>query len=498
MVGTMTKALLTFASQTVFIYTLGSIYLGVNGLFSNLLGMLSLAELGIGQAISFSLYKPLAENDTRKVQQIINFYRNAYRIVAASVTVIGLGIMPFLDIIIRDADGIENLRLIYIIYLFNTVTSYLLTYKTTLLSADQRGYIITNINTVIQIVTSVSQIIVLVFFHDFILYLIMGAVVQLAGKILQNYATGRYYPYIREKNTEKLPKEDRQLIFTKIKGMMLHKLGDVAINQTDSIITSAFVSIVSVGLVSNFNTVINFVNSVISSFFNATVAGFGNIIATEAPEKRLLIYRKYDYLAFLFYGWSVICLYCLLTPFVTIWIGRKMLVDSTTVTLLCLNYYFAGMRVPLGSVKSAAGVYEQDWWCPIVQAVVNIVVSIVGAILWGLKGVYIGTLVSSFVPNLVRPYIVYKYVFFTSVKEYYQHYFKRAGVILLIGIGMSYLIQKLPVQDDFLRFAVIFVLATIVPAVVLVLVTRNTEEFVYVKMMLRKVAVAIKSKVLSK
>ena len=287
--GTLVKALLAFASQTVFIYTLGSVYLGVNGLFTNILGMLSLAELGIGGAISFSLYKPLAEHDTKKIRQIINFYRSAYRMVAASVTVVGVAIIPFLNVIIKDADGIEHVRLIYSIYLFNTVTSYLLTYKTTLLSADQREYIITNINTVIQVATSVLQITVLLIYKNFIVYLLIGALVQFVGKAVQNYATGRYYPYIREKNNEQLPEADKKIIYTKIKGMMVHKLGDVAINQTDSIITSAFVNIASVGLVSNFTLIINFVNSMISSFFSAAVAGLGNIVATETPEKRRFI-----------------------------------------------------------------------------------------------------------------------------------------------------------------------------------------------------------------
>lgn len=498
MMGTLVKALLAFASQTVFIYTLGSVYLGVNGLFTNILGMLSLAELGIGGAISFSLYKPLAEHDTKKIRQIINFYRSAYRMVAASVTVVGVAIIPFLNVIIKDADGIEHIRLIYSIYLFNTVTSYLLTYKTTLLSADQRGYIITNINTVIQVATSVLQITVLLIYKNFIVYLLIGALVQFVGKAVQNYATGRYYSYIREKNNEQLPEEDKKIIYTKIKGMMVHKLGDVAINQTDSIITSAFVNITSVGLVSNFTLIINFVNSMISSFFSAAVAGLGNIVATETPEKRRAIYKKYDYLAFMFYGWSAICLYCLLAPFVTIWIGPQMLVDKATIVLLCVNYYFAGLRVPLGNIKSAAGIYEQDWWCPIVQSVINIVVSVVGAIIWGLKGVYVGTLVSSLVPNLVRPYMVYKYVFFTSSKEYYQNYVKRGCLIFLIAVGMEFLIQKLPVQNDIIRFIVIFVVAAIMPAAILVFATKNSEEFTYVKTMLQKAAVKIKSKVFAK
>ena len=174
--------------------------------------------------------------------------------VAASVTVVGVAIIPFLNVIIKDADGIEHVRLIYSIYLFNTVTSYLLTYKTTLLSADQREYIITNINTVIQVATSVLQITVLLIYKNFIVYLLIGALVQFVGKAVQNYATGRYYPYIREKNNEQLPEADKKIIYTKIKGMMVHKLGDVAINQTDSIITSAFVNIASVGLVSNFTS----------------------------------------------------------------------------------------------------------------------------------------------------------------------------------------------------------------------------------------------------
>ena len=164
-VGNLSNALFSFVARTVFIYILGTAYLGVNGLFTNILGMLSLAELGVGAAISFSLYKPLAERNTQTIQAIINFYRNAYRIIALIVAIVGLSILPFLKYIVRGVNEVEHINLIYCIFLFNSVTSYLITYKTTLLSADQRNYLITNINTVVKAITMILQIIYLVIFR---------------------------------------------------------------------------------------------------------------------------------------------------------------------------------------------------------------------------------------------------------------------------------------------------------------------------------------------
>lgn len=480
-IGNLSSSLLGFISRTVFIYTLGTVYLGINGLFTNLIGMLSLAELGVGTAISFSLYKPLAENDIKKIQAIINFYRSAYRIIACIIAVIGISLVPFLNHIVKGVEGIQDLQLIYCIFLFNTVTSYLITYKTTLLIADQRNYLITNINTVINIITTIVQIIVLLVFKNFIVYLIVGAVIQLISKLYLNYFTDKQYPYIKGKNKEKLSEDDKNIIYKKIKALIMHKIGEVSIYQTDNIITSAFINVNTVGLVSNFTMIINIINGFIMSFFNSATAGLGNIIATESKEKRLEVAQTYDFLGFVFFGCSTICLYFLLTPFITIWIGPDKLVDKITVSLLCINYYLTGMRVPLGNIKNAAGVYEKDKWLPIIQSILNIVISIIGAKHLGLKGIYIGTLISSMVPNIIRPYIVYKNVLFVSCKSYFKQYLLRIMGIIGCICGLELVFNILNFNNKLIEFITMMLISSIIPIALIIIIFRNSYEFKYIR-----------------
>jgi O-antigen/teichoic acid export membrane protein len=486
-VGNITNSLLGFVARTIFIYCLGTVYLGVNGLFTNILGMLSFAELGIGSAISFSLYKPLAEKDEKKIQQIINFYRTAYRIIAIVVSIIGISLIPFLKYIVKGADGIDNITLIYCIFLFNTVTSYLITYKTTLLSADQRNYLITNINTVVKIITVVAQSVLLVIFKNFYVYLISNAVIQLASKFYLNAFTDKMYPYVRGKNEERLPSEDKKVIIRKVKALIVHKVGGVLIHQTDNIITSVFINVVAVGLVSNFTMLISMVNNFINSFLASSVAGLGNIIATESYEKRLGIFKNYEFLGFWTVGVSTVCMYFLLSPFISLWIGADKLVDSITVMLLCANYYLDGMRVPLFNIKCAAGVYEQDSWIPIAQAIVNITVSVAAAKYLGLKGVYIGTLISGMIPNIARPFIVCKHVFNKGVKQYFIEYFKRIVVVAGVIAVLTAVFNFITIENEILLFAVKAIICFAAANIVIALVYRKSDEFLYVKQTVRKV-----------
>lgn len=491
-VGNLSNSLLGFISRTVFIHMIGTTYLGINGLFANVLGMLSLAELGMGSAISFSLYKPLAEGDTKKIQAIINFYRTAYRLIAAVVACVGLSLIPFLGYFVKDADGVEHIVLIYCIFLFNSVTSYLVVYKTILLDADQRNYLITNINTVVKCITVVLQLLVLVLTKNYFLYLITEAVIQLTSKIYLNYFTNKQYPYIKEKNNEKLSAEEKNVIFVKIKALILHKVGEVAIYQTDNIITSAVINVTVVGLVSNFTMIISMINKFAMSFLNSAVAGFGNVIATENPSQRFKIYKRYEFLAFYFFGWTGIGLYFLLEPFVSVWLGRNMLIDTVTMTLLCVNYYVTGMRVPLGNIKAAAGIQEQDRWVPLIQAAINIVVSIQAAKMWGLKGIYIGTLVSSMVPTLVRPYIVYKYVFEKGCRSYFIEYLKRISVLAVNIVIINIILGLIQISNPFISLLCKGIVCAVVPNIIIVASCYRRDEFQYVLDMVSKIAGKLK------
>lgn len=493
-VGNIVNYVLKFVLQTVFIQVLGTTYLGVNGLFTNVLGVLSLAEMGVSSAITFSLYKPVAEHDIKKIQALINFYKTAYRYIAAVVCTLGLILIPFLPYIVKQPKGVTHLTLIYLIFLANTVLSYLVTYKTSVFYADQKNYVITNITTAFLIIASLCQLPVLLISRNYILYLLTNIGIQFLGKIYAFYRTDKMYPYLKGKNHEKLKKEDRQTIITKIQALMVHKVGDVAINQTDNILTSSIINVTTVGLVSNFTLIVGTVNSFISTLFGSAIAGLGNLLATSSEKHKKDVFDDYDFACFWFYGWSAICLLFLLKPFVRVWLGEDKLIDNLTVFLLCLNYYMTGCRVSLGNIKSAAGVFEPDAWMPIAQSIVNIVTSIIFARMIGLPGIYIGTLLSALIPSFGRPYIVYHYIFHTKSIGYYIEYFKRFGILAISCAMIAGVSSLISIQNGWAVLLFRLFLCIIIPNIFIVILYKKTSQYQYCINLIQNIVKKVKEK----
>lgn len=481
--STILTAVTSFVSRTVFIHTVGVSYLGANSLFTNILSMLSLTELGLSSAIGFSLYAPLARKDTATIKSLMRFYKIAYRIIALVITVLGLILIPFLDFLIKDPGDIRHVPFIYIVFLFNTVVSYLFTYKTTLLAADQKGYVMTNMTMAINVITVAIQTIVLLVWKNYFVHLILGAVINTAQWFFINRRIYALYPYLRDKDVRPLADRERRTIATNVKAMVFHKFGELCINQTDNLIISSFISIAAVGIYNNYYMIINIINRFAQSIFNAATASLGNLIATESYEKQYEVFKRYNFLGFWIFGWTGLCLYVLLTPFVKLWLGDDFLIDSLTLGLVMVNYYLVGMRVTVGNVKMAAGLYVQDQWAPIVQAIINLVVSIVAAMQMGLPGVFLGTVVSSIcVPCWYRPLVVYKYAFHKPVWEYFSRYFiylivAVANVLLVLTIN-HYIIAPLALPEV-AEFFLMAVVCACVPNGIIIALFHRTEEFRY-------------------
>lgn len=495
-VSSIATLLLNFVARTIIIKTLGSTYVGVNGLFSNILGFLSLAEMGIGSAIGFSLYKPLAEDNIKKIQAYIKFYRNAYRIVAVVVTVIGLLLVPLLPFIVKGGEGVTHLTFIYLVFLFNTVSSYLITYKSTIVSADQKNYKITNINTVVNIFTVSIQICVLLVFKNYIAYLIVYAVICLIKNIfINNYYTVKHYPYLKEKNDEHLTNDERKTIFVKIKALLYHKIGEVVIYQTDSIIISSMINVTTFGIVSNYLMVINIVRSLINTFFSSIPASLGNLIAVGDRNQLIRTFKRFNFIGFWVSSFSFTSLYFLLSPFVTIWIGKEYVIPNNILLLLVINFYMNVMRVAPHIVRSAAGEFEQDKFSPIIESVINLVVSIALTYKFGLIGVYLGTFVSAFVPCIWRPIVAFKYV----LKEKVVFYFKDYAVYSLITLINCLIIKAFScfvyIENDYFNFLFFLILCLLIPNSVIILLFRKTDEFSFLIGFIKSKLASIKAKI---
>lgn len=487
-VGNITTQLLGFVLRTIFINHLGDTLNGVNDLYTGILSVLSMAELGVGTALNFSLYGPVARKDYEKIKSYMLLYKKAYRIIGLVIGIIGMAISPFLPYLVKQPEGIgiRDLTLYYFIFLFNTVSSYFVAYKYSLVNAEQNNYIQTNIITITKMITVTLQIVVIIVTENFYLYLLTAAFVELVQKIVVSRYLNKRYPYLLDQNVESLSKEETGEIIHKTKALVFHKVGDVARLQTDSMIISAFINVTLVGYVGNYNMVLTSVANFVNIIFNSVLSGFGNLIATESREKQYQIFKVYRFFACWVYGFSAVGFFLLLTPFIIIWQGTEKVLAVGVVACILIDYYFKGDRIVLSNFKTAAGVFEQDKYLALIQGVVNLVISIVLVQRIGLVGIYIGTIVSGLIANITKPLIIYKVCFDKKAGTYFVDsikYLAALAVILGILMGLKALIMG---EVTIVSFLIMFVVICVVFNALFLLVFGKTEEFGYVWAILKK------------
>ena len=469
--------LLRFISRIIFVKVLSDVYLGVNGLLSNVLGILALAELGIGTAINYSLYKPLASNDVEECKSLMKFYKIAYRVIAIIVLVSGLILLPFLPWFIKDTSGIENLNIIYLIFLANMVIGYLFSYKRTLITADQKNYKITPYLIFSNFVMTVGQIIILLLFKNYILYLLVQTACVFLENILVNNYINKCYPYLKEINkANKLNKEDLTEIKTNIKALMLHKIGNYVLTATDNIVISKYIGIVAVGIYSNYVLIHSTVSNFIYTFVSNVTASFGNLIAEGDKKKRFDVFKEMDFITYCLYGVSTICLLFTLNPFIKLVFGSKYVLDFIVVLLIMINYYLVGInQVPI-IVQSAAGVYKYDKYVPILEATLNLSLSIVLVKFLGLSGILLGTLISYLLPLIIKPAVIFKHVLDKEISIYFKSFFKQTTVLIISGL-IIYLITNFIHVNSLMQVVINFSLSLIIPTLLIILIYKNTDEF---------------------
>ncbi|MDD7049703.1 MAG: polysaccharide biosynthesis protein [Lachnospiraceae bacterium] len=493
-IGNITSTILGFVLRTVFIMKLDETLLGVNGLYTGILTMLSLAELGIGTALNYSLYAPVAKGDIEKIKSYMLFYKKAYLAIAGVVTAIGIILIPFLKYFIKNPGdyGIRELTVYYLIFLFNTVSTYFVAYKYSLVNAQQKNYIQTNALTLTKLATTVSQIIVLLATANFLFYLLTAAVVELIQKIYVNHYLNRLYPYLKEKNVKPLKKEETQVIKDKTRALVYHKVGDVARLQTDSIIISSLIQVSLVGVVDNYTMVINSISGFVNIIFNSVISSFGNLIATESEEKQYEMFNIYRFAANWVYGLSAIGFYVLLTPLVYLWLGEDWLLGNIVVALILVDYYFKGDRIVLSNFKTAAGVFEEDKYLALIQGVVNLVISIVLVQFMGLAGIYVGTIVSGLIANVTKPFIIYRVCFKKGAGEYFLDTARKL-LVLAVTLAIVLFVSKFLLQQiTMLSFALTGVMIILVYNVLFLLCFGRTKELRYLLDLVKKRGLASK------
>ena len=473
--------LLGFVSRRVLIYNVGVEYLGINGLMGNILTIFSLAESGIGMAIGYALYKPLAENDVEKIKSLMRFFKYTYRALAASTAAIGLAFYPLLPFFLKDNTA-PDANIIYLMFLFSSVVSYLWVYKTTLNSSDQNKYLYTIANTLAQIVVLVLKVLVLYFTQNYILYLSIDIGTTIIKNLIFCRIVDKRYPYLRDKNVRKLDPETRKGLFTNIKALFFGKLGYIISQCSDNLVISSIVSVTAVGMYSNYTTLISSVSGFVSTFSSGVTASMGNLIASDSKERVYMIYKRIDFINFWLYTFSAICLLCLIEPFVAIWLGEEFIMSRGILILAVALYYLRGINSGIDIAKNAAGLYYPDRYVPMCEAILNMVISIALAPRYGVAGVLLGTLISFLALSFwTKPYVVYRDVFSLPFGSYVTWEGKKILLSVLIALATWYVVSLVTLSNPILNFCAKTAVALAMSNGLLLVIYCKSEEFQYIR-----------------
>ena len=469
--------ILTFVTRTIFIYFLGKEALGLDGLLTNILSMLSLTELGFGAAISFSLYKPLATNDIRTINQIMTYYKKIYSYIGIFVFIIGLLIMPFLPLLANGYTN-SNIYIIYFLYLLNTSSSYFITYKETLIIADQKEYKLFWIRFIRIIILYSLQILFLVITKQFVSYLLIMVIVNFIQNIEINRYIGKNYSYIDFNCQEEIGKDLKHDIFSNVKYLFIGKIGNYLLNGTDNIIIS-IINIGLTGIYSNYLAVIGIMQTLMNSIYNSITSSFGNVIAIEKENVQEKVFDISNFVCFIISSFITIELALLFNPFINLWIGSNYLLDYWIVFIISLNFYFYSQTVALDTVVMASGLYKINRKVPIIQAIINLIFSIILGKYLGIGGVVLGTLISYLSVGIIaKPILIYKYLFNKTANKYLEKQLINFVILALTYFIIKYVISFIEI-NSFLTLILVGIIIMILYILIICILNLKNENFNY-------------------
>lgn len=477
---TIIRAVLMFIVRIVFIRTLGKTYLGVDSLFTNILTVLSIADLGISSAINCFLYKPLSEKNYKKVNLLMAFYKKMYNKLGIFVLCFGLLIMPFLNLIVRE--NVDYLYISYVIYLLTTVLTYFISYKDSLLTADQNYYKSSLIVAFSYIFMYILRIIMLFLIPNFIIYALIQFVMILIQRVLVNIYITKRYTYIDFKSSNDLDINEKKTIFNNVKALFINKVGWFLVSGTDNIIISALpnLGVGVVGVYANYYSITGMIDTIISRAILSVTSSFGDLAVNEDRKVQENVLNMIQFASFFIFGLISIGFMFLLSMLINLCFGNDFELGYYTVLVICLNFYLVGVIRPLDMVKEATGVFKQDKYANIVQAAINIVLSIVLGKIYGLFGVVLATLISTIlIPLWNRPYITYKYVF---NKKPYRFLLKQLMYFIstvITYIIIYYIIRFISIDNRVLLFITKGIIIALLYFIIIYIIYGRTKEFKY-------------------
>lgn len=483
--------IIKFITQTFFIHYLGSKFLGLNGLFTNILSILSFAELGIGTAITFSLYEPLAKSNKHEIAALMHFFRKAYRYIGITIAIFGLGILPLLKILIKDYSSMHNVEYYYVLYLTNAVVSYFFTYKRTLLIADQHEYI-SSLNqlgfTLIQIVL---QILALVMYQSYAAYLWIAIFCTILSNLAISHYVNNKYDYLEELKQSAIDNQKKRIIKHNVIGMVGSKIGSIAVRSTDNLLLSMFLGISIVGIYSNYLLIVMSIGMILNRLVSSVTASIGNLMIEKNSDKSISVFNKHYMINFIMVSISTGCLLVSLNPFITFWVGKNYVLDFSVVIIIAVNYYIDQIRQTNITFISAYGLFVSNGKKSVIEAILNLLLSLTFLNIFdlGIKGVLMGTIVTNLILNSWwEPWLLFKKGI-NNMKHFQHYYFSKYLLNSLTMFLVIYITTEIirevnihfPINPLFEAF-INSILMIIVLVIYILSVYRKNEALVFIRL----------------
>ncbi len=472
--------IVSFVCRTIFTQKLGAEYLGIGGLFSNILTILSFAELGLGSSLVYHLYKPLADEDYNKVNLYVRLYKKIYSAIMLIILVLGIGVIPFLKYLVEAPNVKESLILLYVLYLIQTLTSYLFVYKKTLLTADQKDYIVSLFTEITNLVMNIFQCIVLIVFENFVFYFLLSIIFGILNNVLCSMYVSKKYKFLNNKVKGKLSKQEVQNLKRDTKGLVMTKVASVAFGGTDNIFISSFIGIKYVGILSNYSLIISMINTMMNKIFYSITASIGNLgVSKDSETKTENVLFKMFFLNAAIYTYICVGMIILLQEFVTnIWLNNEFFLSNSIIIILIIELYLRSIHYPLYTTRTALGLFSQYKIFFLIAAILNIILDFVLVKPFGIAGLLFATIICRGITYMVDIYSVYKFGFKKNPLNYYKLLFKWFCFFSICYIISNLIIQRI-FMGNLVGFIIKILIISIVYLIIFIIFFGKTEDMNY-------------------
>ena len=469
---------LSFVTRTCLVRILGIEAVSLNGLFTQVISAISLAEMGVGTAIVYNLYKPLAEGNQEKVSQLMNLFRTAYLIIAAVTMMIGVILIPWLPYLITDiSSDISYIRIVYMMFIFQSSVSYLFSYRIALMQADQNGYIYTRIYTTFKLVGTVLILIILVISRNYLLFLGANILLSVVTDVYASNIAQKKYPYIDRQ--AKLPKEERRQIFSNIRNLFIMQFAGRVVDSTDNILISSMISTILVGLYSNYMVVIGVFKVLSDKLMIAAAPSMGNLFVTDDTDRKEKNLFRLTFIFYIFASIASVGTFSCIQPFMKIWLGKEYLLDMSIIFVLCFLYFVAIIFEPLKNAMFLTGYFVIGRNISFASAMTNLIVSVILGKKIGLVGIFIGTMCTYVIEIITKTYYLFKHYFKRSSRQYVFLWIKMT-LVFLVELCIIHNITNRLILSDLPAFLIRGVLSVFITVIATTLVFFRTDYFAYV------------------